>query len=247
MRIEALESVDSTSLEAARRAAKGDHGPLWLWATEQTAGRGRQGREWISQPGNLYATLLLPVNDDPAKAALYSFVASLAVADTLGVLAVGSAKVALKWPNDALLDGRKVAGVLLESGVGEPGRWLSIGIGINLVSAPADTRWPATSVAEATGKKASDAEAVLNVLAAGMAVRVRQFTEKGFESIRTEWLARAARLNETIEARLPAETVTGRFETLDEDGAMVLQTETGLRRIHAADVYFPGEADAAGD
>ncbi len=224
----------------------GDHGPLWLWAEEQSAGTGRSGRLWHSPRGNLYATFLMPVSDDPARAALHSFVACLAVADTLGVIVGGAAQAALKWPNDALLDGYKVAGVLLESGMGAAGRWLSVGIGINLAHAPADARWPAISVSGITGKTAPEVEATLDILSAAMAVRLRQFEEKGFASIRHDWLARAARLGEVVEARLPDETVTGVFETLDETGAMLLQIGTESRRIHAADVFFPGGTDAAG-
>lgn len=246
MKVEALGSIDSTSLEASRRAQVGACGPIWLWAAEQTAGRGRAGREWVSPPGNLHATLLMPVADDPRRAALHSFVACLAVADTLKVLTGAADRIALKWPNDALLGGRKVAGVLLESGLGAAGRWLSVGIGINLAHAPAATRWPATSVAEATGRDAPGAEATLHILAAATVVRLKQLEKKGFAAIRHDWLTRAARLGERVEARLPHETLTGIFETLDETGAMVLRTGTGPRAIHAADVHFPGGADASG-
>ena len=246
MNSETLDTIDSTSLEAARRAANGERGPLWLRAVRQTAGRGRSGRDWDSPEGNLHATLLMPVADDPARSALHSFVACLAVADTLDFLSGAPARIALKWPNDVLLDGCKVAGVLLESGLTSTGRWLSIGIGINLAHAPAETRWPAISVAGATGRAAPAPGATLDILAPAMQARIAQFTAGGFPSIRTDWLARAARLGEIVEARLPTETVRGRFETLDDDGAMLLQTGTGTRRIHAADVHFPGEADASG-
>lgn len=247
MRTYRFESLDSTSLKAARYAVKGDHGPLWICAAKQTAGRGRSGREWVSEPGNLYATHLLPVRDDPQHAALHSFAACLAVVDTLRVLvAKGSPSIALKWPNDVLFDGRKIAGVLLESGVTEAGRWLSIGIGLNLADAPQNTRWPTISVAEAAGRAAPNVEAALAILAAAMAVRVDQLAQKGFAPIRADWLKKAVRLGERIEARLPHETILGVFETLDDDGAMVLQTETGPRRIHAGEVYFPEGADASG-
>jgi len=246
VRREALGTIDSTSLEAARRASNGERGPCWLWAARQTAGRGRSGRDWASPEGNLHATLLMPVADDPARTALHSFVACLAVADTLDILTGQPERVSLKWPNDALLDDHKVAGVLLESGTTTSGRWLSIGIGIDLAHAPAGTRWPAISVAEATGQPAPAPEAALDLLASAMDARIARFDEDGFAPVRTAWLARAARLGDVIEARLPAETVTGRFETLDDDGAMLLQTGTGLRHIHAADVYFPGRADASG-
>ena len=238
--VEQFDTIDSTSVEAARRAASGTRGPLWLRADAQTSGRGRAGRDWTSPSGNLHATLLIPVEDDPGAAALRSFVACLAVADTLDTLVAAPDRVRLKWPNDALLDGRKVAGVLLESGVNPAGRWLSVGIGMNLVHAPETARWPTTSIATATGDAAPSPEATLAILAAAFEERERDFTTKGFDTIRTAWLLRAARLGEEVEARLPQETVTGIFETLDAGGAMLLQTSTGPRRISAADIHFPG-------
>ena len=246
MKIETLGTIDSTSLEAARRAATGERGPLWLHAGAQTVGRGRHGRDWASPEGNLYATLLFPVADDPARAALHSFAACLAVADCLDVLTGARARVAIKWPNDALLDGCKVAGVLLESGIGTAGRWLSIGVGINLAHAPAESRWPATSIAAATGRPAPDPAQALTLLSQAMTTRLHQFETEGFASIRIDWLSRAARLGETVEARLPGHTTRGIFETLDGDGAMVLRTDAGARRIHAADVHFPEDAHASG-
>ncbi len=241
MRTIRFETLDSTSAEAARRAAAGKRGPVWIVAAGQTAGRGRSGRDWASARGNLLATLLMPVADDAARAALHSFVACLAVADTVAALAPDAA-VALKWPNDVLLDGRKVAGVLLESGQGDGGRWLSVGIGLNLAHAPTGTRWPATSIAGTTGGAPPDPDATLAHLQNAMAIRLDLFERRGFDAIRADWLARAARLGEAVEARLPAETVTGTFETLDATGAMLLQTGTGRRAIHAGDVHFPGGA-----
>ncbi len=247
IRVEHFGTIDSTSLEASRRAASGNRGPVWLRADKQTAGRGRAGRDWTSPLGNLFATLLMPVKNDPAAAGLRSFVACLAVAETLDALIGAPERVTLKWPNDALLDGRKVAGVLLESGINAAGRWLSVGIGINLTHAPKTNRWPTTSIALATGRNAPTPKAALDILAKAFEQRERDFGAKGFDIIRTAWLARAARLGQNVEARLPHETITGIFETLDADGTMLLQTGTGVRRISAADVYFPGGADAAGD
>ena len=236
--VETFRQIDSTNAEAARRAASGMCGPLWLRADVQTSGRGRSGRSWASDARNLHATLLLPVEDDPARAALHSFVACLAVADTFDALGVEGERVALKWPNDVLIDGRKSAGVLLESGTGKAGRWLAIGIGINLAHAPADTRWPAISVHDVTGRVHPPAEA-LDILSEAIASHVGRFDREGFAPVRAAWLARAARLGEIVEACLPRETLSGRFETLDEDGAMLLHTDTGIRRIVAADVHFP--------
>lgn len=235
---DALGAVDSTSREAARRAGQGDFGPVWLWADTQTAGRGRSGREWESPPGNLYATLLMPVGPDPAAAALRSFVACLAVADTLDALVGNPARISLKWPNDALLDGCKIAGVLLESGVVSGARWLSVGIGINLAHAPAEARWPAISIAQAVPGAAPGVEGTLALLRDAFARRDALFQAEGFAAIQSQWLKRAARLGQEIEARLPRETITGIFETLDDDGALLLQAPHGPRRITAADIHF---------
>src|SRR6476646_7487966 len=115
VRLVAHEVLGSTNAEALSLARQGESGPLWVVADRQTAGRGRRGRAWISEPGNLYASLLLT---DPAPAERWpqlSFVAALAVYDA--VIAVASAfapRLAIKWPNDLLLDGAKFAGVLIE-------------------------------------------------------------------------------------------------------------------------------------
>lgn len=233
--VERLGTIDSTNSEAARRAHAGKFGPVWLQADAQTAGRGRSGRGWVAREGNLYATLLRPSELQPGKAALLSFVACLAVADLLDTLSGSPQRVTLKWPNDPLLDGRKVAGVLLESGQG----WLAVGIGINLAHYPDETRWPATSVAEATGRDAPMPEAALTSLATAYAHREATFLEEGFAPIRRAWLARAAHLGEQIEARTPKASIFGSFEGIDEDGTLLLATPEGQARIAAADVHFP--------
>lgn len=235
-----LEQTDSTNAEARRRI--GAPRPLWITAQNQTSGRGREGRPWASPPGNLAATLLLPSDRAPADLARHAFHAGLAVADLFDALAPG-VPVAMKWPNDALLNGKKAAGVLLESfgpGGGHAAN-LAIGIGVNLAHHPdpGETRWPPTSVKAETGRDTDPADA-LTLLATALARWLAIEATQGFAPVRAAWLARAARLGQPIEARLPRESVTGRFEDLDSDGALVLRTQTGLRRIAAADVYFPG-------
>ena len=242
--VERLGEIDSTSAEAARRAHGGDFGPVWLQADRQTAARGRNGRDWAAPEGNLYATLLVPCDLPPGQAALTSFVACLAVADLLDTLSGSPARTTLKWPNDPLFDGRKIAGVLLESGQG----WLTVGIGVNLAHYPDGARWPATSVAEGTGRPAPTPLAALDVLSTAYAHREATFREEGFGPIRRAWLSRAAHLGEPIEVRMPKETLTGTFEGIAEDGTLMLETPDGPRRIAAADVHFPGGgADAARD
>lgn len=234
-----LETVDSTNEEARRRADTGTAGPLWITAERQTKGRGRQGRIWNEASGNLYATLLIRPDMPAAKASLLSFAASLAVADLFEAYG-GTAS--LKWPNDTLLNGGKAAGVLLEgSGQNAKLDWLAIGIGINLRHHPeADPGaiHPPTSLYAVTGIQV-DRNDALTLLAASLASYAATLRRDGFAPIRTAWLSRAARLGERISARLPGETITGTFEDVDEEGALVLRTSQSQRRVHAADIYFP--------
>jgi BirA family biotin operon repressor/biotin-[acetyl-CoA-carboxylase] ligase len=234
-----LDSIDSTSDEARRRAEAGAAGPLWIMALRQTAARGRRGRVWAAPAGNLSATALLRPETPAREASLLSFAACLAVADLFDAVAP-VAQVSLKWPNDPLLNGRKAAGVLLESaGDGRRLDWLTVGVGVNLAHhpAPEPDSWPPTSVAAETGA-APDPEAALTVLAAAFAGWAGRLAAEGFAPLRAAWLARAARLGEKVVARLPGETAEGAFVDLAEDGALVLSGPTGLRRIHAADVFF---------
>ena len=143
-----LDETDSTNAEARRHAEVGEGGPLWITARRQTAGRGRRGRKWESESGNLASTLLLLTRKSPAEAAQLTFAASLAVADLLDRY-VPPALVTIKWPNDVLLDGRKTSGILIESGPAPSGGlWLAVGIGVNLTQTPGETERPATCIAE---------------------------------------------------------------------------------------------------
>lgn len=143
--VEAYEELDSTNAEARRRAEAGEAGPVWITAARQTAGRGRRGRAWSTQAGNLAATLLF-VTDKPAgEAAQVSFIAALAAMD-LAEACLGPGAAGLKWPNDLVVHGRKAVGILIESGARPDGRlWMAVGIGVNLAHAPSDVERPATS------------------------------------------------------------------------------------------------------
>ncbi len=231
-----LDTTDSTNEEARRRAPAPR--PLWIAAREQTAGRGRLGRDWVSPPGNLSATLLTGRDEAPGALAKLSFHTSLAVADLFAHFAPG-AEIATKWPNDVLLNGGKAAGILLENfgpGGGHAAN-LAIGVGINLAHHPdpAESRWPPTSLLAETGA-APDFEEALDVLAD----RLDHWLGVGdFAAVRAAWLARASHLGQRIEARLPHQTLTGIFEDVDAEGALVLRTPNGTRRIAAADIHFP--------
>lgn len=234
----ALESVDSTNDEARRRAEAGEPGPLWIAAARQTKGRGRHGRPWAEADGNLYATLLMRPAMAASEASLLSFAACLSVAE---LFESAGAKPSLKWPNDALLNGGKAAGVLLEgSGAGGALDWLAVGIGVNLSAHPepdpAAAHAPTSLLAE-TGVSLTPNEALAR-LAAAFDRWATTLEEDGFAPLRAAWLARAARLGEKIEARRGDERLTGVFEDVDAVGGLVLRTSTGRRVIHAADIYF---------
>lgn len=235
-----LACVDSTLSEAGRIAGS-LAGPCWILALEQTAARGRRGRAWASPAGNFAATYVMQPTEPPEQVALRSFVAALALNDAF-VAATGRAdSFALKWPNDVLLNGGKVAGILLErTGAGQ----LSIGIGVNLASAPSvsDVEEGAVRPVSLQGETgvAISAEEFLGLLAPAYAHREAQFVTYGFAPIRTAWLARAARLGEIIRARTVTAETVGTFETVDDTGQLVLSTAKSRVAIPAADVFFEG-------
>jgi BirA family biotin operon repressor/biotin-[acetyl-CoA-carboxylase] ligase len=242
-RLVAHERIASTSDEAKRLAAGGAPAGTLVWARVQTAGRGRQGRQWVSPAGNFYASLILRPSVPVATAAQLGFVAALALADACLAFAPGAA-ISLKWPNDVLLNERKLAGLLLESQSRGDGMldWLVLGIGINLATYPVEVEYPATALA-ASGADV-DAEAMLGALAQSFLAWYERWREGvGFATIRAEWLARARGLNQPIRVRLAGETRAGVFAGLDSDGALLLDTGTGRQRIAAGEVFPPSVAD----
>ena len=180
--------LDSTNEEARRLAAAGEQGPLWISAARQTSGRGRRGRAWDTPAGNLAATLLLRPQASRAITGQLSFAAALAAAETVQHFAPAAA-VTVKWPNDVLAEGRKIAGILLEGGTG----WLAVGIGMNLAHPPEGTAFPATSLPQ-LGIAPPSCDAALTVLAARFAHWYGAWMESGFETLRAAWLKRASGL-----------------------------------------------------
>lgn len=228
--------MDSTNAEALRRAPALTR-PTWVMALRQTAGRGRRGRAWSDPPGNFAATLALPSRDAPARLALRSFVAALALRDAL-MACTGLQGFALKWPNDVLLGGGKLSGILLE---GAPGV-LAIGIGVNLRAHPpadAGAAFPPTDLRSQTGLNLSPAR-LLDALAPAFARREAMLRAHGFSPIRADFLANVAGQGQRVTARTVTEDVTGIFETIDQTGALVLVTAEGHRSVPAADLYFRG-------
>ncbi|MDG4649075.1 biotin--[acetyl-CoA-carboxylase] ligase [Roseibacterium sp. SDUM158017] len=238
-----LPETDSTMAEAAR-IAPGLLGPEWVLALRQTAGRGRRGRAWAMPEGNFAASLVMRPEGAPAEAALRSFVAALALRDAFVAAGVAEGDITLKWPNDVLVRGGKAAGILLESmGDGRGGvAHLVVGIGVNLAEAPPAASLEAGALAPVSLK--ADAgigitpEAFLDLLAPAFAHRESQMAIYGFAPIRAAWLRGAARLGETVTARLPKEEIAGTFRDIDAGGNIVLETPKGRRAIAAAEIFF---------
>ena len=220
--------IDSTNSEAKRRAASGSFGDQWIVAGKQTAGRGRQGKAWLSPRGNIYATALFGEPGGIVVALRIPFAAALAVADTLAGFAP-HAPVELKWPNDVRADRRKVAGILVETGGAPPALWIAAGTGINVGALPDNPGQAATSLNALSGRDL-DAEEVSGVFRAAFEARVRQ-ARAGFEGVRRDWLALAEGLGETVSVRTGDLIVEGIFEDMEPDGGLRLRLPDGAARI----------------
>ena len=235
-RLSTFDCIDSTNAEALRRLADGSARHFdAVVAASQTAGRGRRERRWFSPPGNLYLTIVVVLPGD-APAGQLAFVAALGLGDAIAALLPASVQLRFKWPNDLLVDGRKLAGVLIEGG--ETERSFAVGIGVNVTAAPAGTETPATALSQAGVAIAPAALAA--PVCAGFARWYEHWRNRGFAPLRTAWLARAQGLGETIAARLPDGAERhGVFRDLDRNGALVLETTGGGRSVVAAgEVFF---------
>jgi BirA family biotin operon repressor/biotin-[acetyl-CoA-carboxylase] ligase len=237
-----LETVDSTNAEARRRAQAGEPGPLWIWSARQSQGRGRGGREWISLHGNLFASLLIGINSPIRVVGQLALVAGIIAYDTITKLIAyeGRSELLLKWPNDVLLAGEKLAGMLLENvgGSVENRSTVVIGTGINLANYPEDLPQPAVSLA-AYGMTVTPADA-LEVLAATTHEWLTRWSEgNSFPSIRRAWLDRAGPTGRPLRVKINSEETEGVYGGLDADGALRLLTpDGGEYRISAGDVFF---------
>lgn len=225
----ALESVGSTSDHARMLAKSGYPHATIVWAKAQTAGRGRHGNAWDSRPGNLFMSVVLRPDVNAALTGQLSFVCAVALARALKRFTGG--RIGLKWPNDVLLDGKKVAGILLETepdGV-RPVQWVVAGIGVNVADAPEGAAF--------LGGGAT-AEGVLEALAAELMALYAAWRDKGFGAAREEWLSMAVRIGEEISVRLPRETFSGVFRGLDESGALEVELPGGVKRVVTSGEVF---------
>jgi BirA family biotin operon repressor/biotin-[acetyl-CoA-carboxylase] ligase len=220
----ALDTVGSTNDEAAQRADAGAPEGTVVWSREQTGGRGRRGRHWASPVGNLYTSTILRPDCPAQRAAELGFAAALAVAD----IVPAGREVRVKWPNDVLVDGGKIAGILLESAIGQTGQVQHVvaGIGVNVGFAPQlpEMRYPGSALG-------GSVEAALEKLAAALAARLAEWRREGFETVRAAWLAKAGPLGTEVDVKLGEGLVRGRFAGLDREGALLLDTAMGPRKI----------------
>jgi BirA family biotin operon repressor/biotin-[acetyl-CoA-carboxylase] ligase len=240
------ETLASTNSQALALARRGERGPLWIAAIRQSAGRGRRGNAWVSEPGNLYGTLLL---SDPAPAERgpeLSFVTALAVHDAISDCAPAlRAKLTLKWPNDLLCGGAKLAGILIEGENVDGTLSVAIGIGVNCRHHPAETAYAATDLA-AAGADVT-AERLFWDLSAAMMRRLAQWGKgAGFDAIRADWIARAAGIGGDIRVRLPGRELQGRAEAVDEHGRLLLRLADGSVQAIAAGDVFPLASEQPG-
>jgi BirA family biotin operon repressor/biotin-[acetyl-CoA-carboxylase] ligase len=234
------ETLPSTNTEALSHARqhRGVGGPVWITARQQTAGRGRRGNAWVSPAGNLYASLLLFDPASPQEAPQLSFVAALAVHDAICDRASAlSEQLTLKWPNDLLCAGKKLAGILIEADSPVIGLAVAIGIGVNCRRHPAQTTYPATDLAE-SGCDVS-ADDLFYALSGSMLRRLTQWRRgAGFAAIRSDWLDRATGMGGDMRVRLAGRELVGRCEALDESGRLLLRLADGsVETITAGDVF----------
>ncbi len=234
----ALGDVNSTNVAALEFSRVGEAGKLWVTAKSQSKGKASRGRSWVSTPGNLYASLLLNLNVAPEKLATLSFVASLAVYDALAKIVLEE-NLSLKWPNDVLYNRQKISGILLENHVADRRQSaVIIGIGVNCNSSPDGSEFTATNISKITDPV--NPELVFEYLNVEMAKWLAVWDNGlNFVTIRDKWLGRSIGLGQEIVARLTDRQVSGIFESLDNDGCLILKTSDGQRQtISVADIFF---------
>ncbi|WP_020593668.1 biotin--[acetyl-CoA-carboxylase] ligase [Kiloniella laminariae] len=238
--LHAREEVGSTNDEVRLLAETGAQDRTVVWALRQSAGRGRQGRTWVSPEGNLYFSLLLRPDVPIAEAANLSFVAALALADAIRQLNPAISP-SLKWPNDVLISNKKVSGILLESKSTTAGTldFLIMGIGVNIQAYPDDARYPATSLVEQGARQDLLPGELLEAFLNSFDPWYKVWKKDGFTAIRSAWLDQAHGIGKTIYVRLPHQTLSGRFVTIDKDGALDLELDSGEQcLVTAGDVFF---------
>ena len=224
------DKLGSTNDEARRLAHEGaPHGTV-VHADEQTSGRGRMAHAWFSPPGNLYVSILLRTGQPASRTAELSFLAALAVADTVEALLPRQTRAMLKWPNDVLVSGAKIAGILLE----QVDDATIMGIGLNVLEAPANVAYKTTTIVANSGIASVDG--ARDILLERLGQHLAVWQADGFAPIREQWLGRSYPVGAAIRTNAAGEPVAGHFAGLDVDGALLLDTPQGRQRIVAGEV-----------
>lgn len=242
--LRAFDSLDSTNEEIRRQAEAGAAEGLAVLAKQQTAGRGRRGRAWESPPGNMFLSLLLRPKATPAEAATLSFLTAVALLDAIDLAGpVQGTVLTCKWPNDVLVNGAKVAGILLESRTVPDGSlgWVAVGIGTNLAWHPPQeqlaTPYPVTDLSR--HGITTTPEEFAEWLLARYGYWYGRWQVEGFAPVRAAWLARAQGLGKPVIVRLPDNELRGTFVALDDSGALLLELPDGRRQTVTAGDVFP--------
>lgn len=224
------ERLGSTNDEARRLAAQGaPHGTV-IHADEQTAGRGRLSRAWFSPPGNLYVSVLLRLDAPLGRLAELSFLTAVAVANTVDTLLPKQTRATLKWPNDVLVDGGKIAGILLE----QVEDATIVGVGLNVLFAPHNVAYKTTTLAASGGIASVDGSR--DILLERLGQHLAIWVADGFGPIRELWMARAHPVGTPLRVAMGNHIAEGAFAGLDDDGALLLDTDDGRKRVMAGDV-----------
>lgn len=238
--VEWFDDIDSTLLEARRRAERGEFGPVWIIAKQQSAGRGRRGRAWASLEGNLLATYLCAADRPPGEVALLGFALGVAIAETFETY-LGAGRVTLKWPNDVLIDGAKASGILLDSGAEQGTPWAVLAFGVNIAAAPEGLDQPTICLRQLLPPDAPipQPQAFLARMRPKLEALDAQLKTYGFEPLRRAWLARAHGLGQVARVAQGEDVLEGRLAGLSARGELELDTPDGRRLVSAGDVYFP--------
>lgn len=259
-RLRGYDSVGSTNSEALEAAASEDPGGIWFVARQQVSGRGRRGRQWESPYGNLAATLLIVPDCDPTLSATLGFVAGVSLSRALSAILPnglvhigidgadgldGQSRIALKWPNDVLVDGAKLAGILLEANKLPDGRQaIAIGIGVNVVAAPQGLPYPAISLNDLGVSR--DAGEVFDALSDAWTEIFGLWNDgRGIDAVLEHWRASAAGIGAPVAVTQNGDVVRGIFESIDDAGRLIVRAEDDRRiAITAGDVHFGATASA---
>lgn len=240
-----LTEVGSTNDEVRRLAQSGNLGPLWVRADSQTGGRGRHGRVWTSEVGNLYTSGLYPLGENPLEAAQLGFAAALAILDTVKVYAPDT-HVTLKWPNDVLVEGAKISGILIERGEGPNGAFAIIGIGVNLISHPETALYRATHLLEHIAQEDlsqaepvyTGVEPVLAVLASRFNIWRAKLLENGFAPIGQAWTENAQGLGQTAKITLADRSLEATLLGIGANGELQIKHANGtIESLYAGDIF----------